>query len=126
MLIKCLLMLIIFMAVILLKPNADPLQVAEDLRKSGITMTRSLGNNRFVAYKRPKIDLSELFEELKRRKGEDYRWRWFKILYDGWRAKGIRNGIHSAPFYTAAWRRGWLYTKDANSFCDYMITGWMP
>ena len=38
------------MAVILLKPNADPLQVADDLRKSGIVLHRRLSDNRYVAF----------------------------------------------------------------------------
>ena len=71
-----------------------------------------------------KVYLSEIFAELKRRKGRDYRSQWFKILYDGWRAKGLRMGIHATQFYTVSWRRGWLPIRDADSLCDYIITGW--
>lgn len=44
----------------------------------------------------------------------------FKILWDGWRATGLRNRIHSAPFYTIAWRRGYLAPKDANELRKYI------
>ena len=47
-------------------------------------------------------------------------WRKFKILYDGWRAQGLRNKTHSAPFYTTAWRRGYLAPKDANELRKYI------
>ena len=46
--------------------------------------------------------------------------RKFKTLYDGWRAQGMRQKIHSAPFYTTAWRRGYLATKDANDLRKYI------
>ena len=46
--------------------------------------------------------------------------RKFKILWDGWRAQGLRNKTHSAPFYTAAWRRGYLAQKDANELRKYI------
>lgn len=44
----------------------------------------------------------------------------FKVLWDGWRAKGLRNKFHSKPFYTTAWRRGYLAPKDACDFRKYI------
>ena len=44
----------------------------------------------------------------------------FKVLYDGWRAKGLRLGWHSTSFYTDAWRRGFLAPKDADSLRNYI------
>ena len=38
------------MATIVLKPDADPLQVADDLRKSGIVLHRRLSDNSYVAF----------------------------------------------------------------------------
>ena len=46
--------------------------------------------------------------------------RRFKILFDGWRQQGIRNGVHSAFFYTNAWRRGWIAPTDADSLRKYI------
>ena len=46
--------------------------------------------------------------------------RKFKTLYDGWRQKGIRNGIHSPQFYTFSWKRGWLSPTDAESLRNYI------
>ena len=47
-------------------------------------------------------------------------WKKFKVLWDGWRAQGLRNKRHSAPFYTVALRRGWLAPKDADDFRKYI------
>ena len=44
----------------------------------------------------------------------------FRTLYDGWRAKGLRNKTHSRAFYTYSWNRGWLSEKDAISFREYI------
>ena len=44
----------------------------------------------------------------------------FKVLYDGWRAKGLRLKTHSTTFYTDAWNRGWLSKKDADSLRKYI------
>ena len=46
--------------------------------------------------------------------------RKFKTLYDGWRAQGLRNKTHSTTFYTDAWKRGWLFPKDAISIRKYI------
>lgn len=46
--------------------------------------------------------------------------RKFKILYDGWRAQGIRIKIHPQSFYTLAWKRGYLKQKDADSLRKYI------
>ena len=45
--------------------------------------------------------------------------RKFKILYDGWRQQGIRAGRKS-QFYSMAWKRGWISTKDADSLRKYI------
>ena len=44
----------------------------------------------------------------------------FKILYYCWRVQGLRNKVHSAPFYTKAWKRGYLAPKDANDLRQYI------
>ena len=45
----------------------------------------------------------------------------FKVLWDGWRAEGLRNKHHSAPFYTKAWRRGYLAKEiDADDLRRYI------
>ena len=44
----------------------------------------------------------------------------FKTLYDRWRTKGIRRGLHSAAFYTLSWQRGWLSKNDADSLRNYI------
>lgn len=44
----------------------------------------------------------------------------FKVLWDGWRAQGLRNKRHSAPFFTSAWRRGYLAPKDADDLRKYI------
>ncbi len=46
--------------------------------------------------------------------------RKFKVLYDGWRAEGLRNKYRSAPFYTKSWERGWIAPKDAVSLRKYI------
>jgi len=46
--------------------------------------------------------------------------RKFRMLYEGWRAKGLRNKTHSRAFYTYSWNRGWLSENDAISFCEYI------
>ena len=43
----------------------------------------------------------------------------FITLYDGWRAQCIRHGRNS-PFFTVAWKRGWLSQKDAEEFRKYI------
>jgi len=44
----------------------------------------------------------------------------FKILYDCWRAKGLRNKTHSHTHYTTVWIRGWMSHKDADSLRQYI------
>ena len=46
--------------------------------------------------------------------------RRMKTLYDGWRAKGLRQKTHSPFFYSDAWKRGWLSKKDADSLREYI------
>ena len=46
--------------------------------------------------------------------------RKFKTLYDGWRAQGLRNKLHSGSFYTLGWSRGWLSKKAADSLREYI------
>ena len=46
--------------------------------------------------------------------------RKFKTLYDGWRAKGLRQKTHSPFFYSNAWKRGWLAPKDADPLRKYI------
>ena len=43
----------------------------------------------------------------------------FRILYDGWRAQGLRHGRNS-QFYTVAWNRGWLSKNAADSLRQYI------
>lgn len=43
----------------------------------------------------------------------------FVLLYYGWRQQGIRHG-RNAPFYSVAWKRGWLAPKDADDFRKYI------
>jgi hypothetical protein len=45
--------------------------------------------------------------------------RRFRLLYDGWRAQGMRHGRHS-QFYTVAWQRGWLSEREADDFRKYI------
>ena len=67
-----------------------------------------------------KVDIhNEIFEETKARYPH-IDWKKFKVLWDGWRATGLRNKYHSAPFYTTAWRRGYLAPKDANELRKYI------
>ena len=67
-----------------------------------------------------KVDIQRtLFEETV----AHYPWitfKKFKILYDCWRAAGIRKKRHGASFYTFNWRRGYLSEKDANSLRMYI------
>ena len=44
----------------------------------------------------------------------------FKILYDGWRQEGLRQKKHPTSYYTAAWKRGWISTADADSLREYI------
>ncbi|MBQ3673591.1 MAG: hypothetical protein II928_03870 [Paludibacteraceae bacterium] len=46
--------------------------------------------------------------------------RRMKTLYDGWRAKGLRQKTHSSFFYSYAWKRGWLSKNDADSLREYI------
>ena len=43
----------------------------------------------------------------------------FHILFNGWRQQGIRHGGNS-QFYTCAWKRGWLASKDALDLRKYI------
>jgi len=43
----------------------------------------------------------------------------FKILFDGWRIQSMRHGRKS-PFFSVAWKRGWLSEKDADEFRKYI------
>ena len=45
----------------------------------------------------------------------------FKALYDGWRATELRHKIHSKPFYTISWKRGWLPLEDWKRFRNYAM-----
>ncbi len=38
--------------------------------------------------------------------------RKLKILFDGWRAQGLRRKQHSHTHYTTVWRRGWMSPKE--------------
>lgn len=74
--------------------------------------------------KENKIDLDVIRTELQKRMNYKNPFRAFRILYDGWRAEGLRHKYHTAAYYTAVWKRGWLSTKEANMLCDYIIRGW--
>ena len=71
-----------------------------------------------------KVTIDEIFTGLKLQMGDDFPFAKFKVAFGCWRQKGIRLRRHSAAFYTAAWRRGWLPKTDADDFCNYLITGW--
>ena len=43
----------------------------------------------------------------------------FEVLYSGWRRQGIRHG-RNAQFFSVAWERGWLSTRDADDFRKYI------
>ena len=45
----------------------------------------------------------------------------FKTLYSGWVAQQLRHNIRNAPFYSNAWKRGWLPIQDWYSFRDYAM-----
>ena len=45
----------------------------------------------------------------------------FKVLYQGWRAKELRQHVHSHIFYTNSWKRGWLPWDDWKRFKDYAL-----
>ena len=63
-----------------------------------------------------KVSLAGICNVLQNAKKYEDPDRAFKVLWDGWRAQGLRHKTHSAPFYTKAWKRGWLFLKDANDF----------
>lgn len=48
----------------------------------------------------------------------------FRVLFDGWRAEGMRQKHHSGAYYTRIWQRGWLSKKEAETLCDYIQKGW--
>ena len=43
----------------------------------------------------------------------------FKILFLGWRQKGIRHG-RKGPYFTFVWHRGWIAPKDARDLRKYI------
>lgn len=67
-----------------------------------------------------KVSLAGICNVLQNAKKYEDPDRAFKVLWDGWRAQGLRHKTHSAPFYTKAWKRGWLFLKDANDFLRYI------
>ena len=58
-----------------------------------------------------KVSLAGICNVLQNAKKYEDPDRAFKVLWDGWRAQGLRHKTHSAPFYTKAWKRGWLFLK---------------
>ena len=67
-----------------------------------------------------KVDIQITIFEETRKRFPHIDMKKFKILYDGWRAQGLRNKRHSTTFYTDSWNRGWLSEKDADSLRKYI------
>lgn len=49
----------------------------------------------------------------------------FETLFQCWRKKLARQG-RTIESTSRLWDRGWLTVRDAESLCDYCISGWQP
>ena len=107
------------MAKAILKPGADPIEVAEELKKYGFTIGQKLPNRQMVVYIKPnKIALSELLDNLQKIEQYDNPQKAFNTILYGWRVtrrKQTTEWLHELR------KRNFISTLLAEDFARYCL-----